>query len=546
MNHQPDQPTFADLVSADQRPDKPQTATRQAVTTASHDFTMSDDLVNAGFLRSITNRKARRGLKASRRNFLRGTMVAASTGVAAGATRMGPARQAEAQGVLTGSFPFRIWTACPSYAAAFNCEPGCGAPPVCFDCCGPDGFFREDPGAGYKRSATGECAYPGGTADGWLWAYNQPCGSCATIEYRCHDGITLITNADGTKTWTPMICRVVTQCSSAPPPPAPTATAVAPPTPDPALAYTYIGNIVSAIDNGNQTVSVSGWVAAQGAAQTAFTLSLDGTFVFSGFASDPFVTGVAGTGPNHGFSALISAPGPQHEICLYAEGGGTFTLISCVTLNVAPTAVIPPTAVPATAIPATAVPATAVPVVPATALPATPVPIATATPVPATATPAPATPTPGPTQTPRPTATPTVTPTSTPTPTPTPAPVVEVALATGDSTPAFFAASGVLEVMKLRSAGEAYASGWGCNRETPGPVKVVASIAGVDIAESRTSWARKDVTDNNADFENALGFGLVIPLPPGGDATVCISLVDQVSGTRFELGCRDFGASAAV
>lgn len=553
---------FSDLVSADVRPDRPRPAHRSPVDTASHDFTLSSDLPNAGFLRSLTRRTARRRVKASRRNFLRGALLTASTGVAASAARIGPARHAQAQGTLSGSSPYRIWSTCPSYAAGHDCEPGCGASAVCFDCCDANGFFRNDEASGYKI-LPGYCAYPGGEAEGWLWAYGAPCGSCQTIEYRCHDGLSLQPGVDGALYWMPYICRSVTQCGTVPPEPAPTATAVAPPTPDPSQGYTFVGNIISAVDNGNGTISVTGWVAAQGATQTNYALTVDGNFVGFGFAGEPFTTNFAGTGPNHGFSTLLSVtPGP-HEICLYGDSNGAQTFITCVSVSsvvlVTPTPapVVPATAIPATAVPATAMPATAIPAtaIPATTVPITAVPTVSPTAVPPTAVPPTAVPTATVAATATPTsiatATPTVTPTAvppTPVPTATPEPVVpaSVSLASGEAVPAFFAASGVLEVLKIRQLGEAYASGWGCDRNQNGSVLVVATVDGVEAASTATVWARADVSSNNPEYQDARGFGLAIPVPLSGEGNVCVNLVDEKSGTHFTLGCRNFAANTEL
>jgi len=91
-----------------------------------------------------------------------------------------------------------------------------------------------------------------------------------------------------------------------------------------------------------------------------------------------------------------------------------------------------------------------------------------------------------------------------------------------------------------------FASGWGCDRESPEPVNVVAMIGGVDVASGTTSWSRADVSDHNDEYANARGFGLSVPLPDSGDASVCLYLEDPRTGSRIELGCREFGSSASA
>jgi len=113
-----------------------------------------------------------------------------------------------------------------------NCEPGCGSTPVCSGCCTSDGWFIND-NVNF-RLLPGICSTPLGATDGWLWAYGAPCGSCSSIEYRCHDGLDLRSGVA-----VPSICRAVTRCGGvsggveapAAPTPVPYIPAVATPTP---------------------------------------------------------------------------------------------------------------------------------------------------------------------------------------------------------------------------------------------------------------------------------------------------------------------------
>jgi len=204
---------FSDLVHAQERPDGAVDVSRHAIETDNRSTDMlENDLRNAGFVRGLFDRKQQRVARTSRRGFLKGSVAAAGASVAAAASKLpgSPAKVAEAQGGVTGSYGYRIWTGqCPSFAAGHDCEPGCGSTPVCTDCCTASGFFRNDEAAGY-RLFPGICNYGGPEpVDGWLWAYGAPCGGCSSIVYRCHDGYILNRATD---LWMPAICRAVVQC----------------------------------------------------------------------------------------------------------------------------------------------------------------------------------------------------------------------------------------------------------------------------------------------------------------------------------------------
>lgn len=483
---------YEDLISAHQEPEGSRPAARTMVSTHTTETVMSSDLRNAGFVKNITNRKRSSILKANRRNFIRGSIAAAGASVAATMTKLGPAREAEAQGMMISQNGWLIWTACPSYSVNDECIPGCGASPTCdIDCCDSQGFFREDPGAGLKITR-GICSTVGGDADGWLWAYGAQCGGCATVELRCTDGIKLEQAADGAFYWFPYICRWVTQCGTVPV--APTSTPIpTQPTPTPTATpssggFTLTGQILQAVNNGNGSLSVTGWIAQQNSATTNYVLTLGGAQVATGTANLPYNTGVPGIGPNHGFATTVGGiPPGTYELCLSGYFGATLTLLTCLNVTI------------------------------------TGAPAATPTAIVPTPTPQPPTPTP-------------VVPTATPIP-PTPIPN---SIKNANAIPLHFPASGVLEVIRKDLSGNVFISGWGANRSQPGSLQVVVTRDGVDIVVGVTSTIRADVTSYNPQFANALGFSLSAALIPGVASDICVLLQDPVTGARMQLGCRSF------
>jgi peptidoglycan hydrolase-like protein with peptidoglycan-binding domain len=104
---------------------------------------------------------------------------------------------------------YRIWTgSCPSYASDHNCSPGCGPSTVFTGACATTGahagFHRND---GVTWTLRPNQCYSGGY-DGWLWRYDEECGTCACgIERRCHDGY----HNTGSG-WVRSICRHTTDC----------------------------------------------------------------------------------------------------------------------------------------------------------------------------------------------------------------------------------------------------------------------------------------------------------------------------------------------
>lgn len=97
---------------------------------------------------------------------------------------------------------------CPSYAEDHDCSPGCGPSMIFGDACETSGEylgFHKDDGVTWTLRPN-QCY--SGTYDGWLWKYEDACGSCAcSIERRCHDGY-----RDTGSGWVRSICRWNTDC----------------------------------------------------------------------------------------------------------------------------------------------------------------------------------------------------------------------------------------------------------------------------------------------------------------------------------------------
>ncbi|OLF19126.1 peptidoglycan-binding domain-containing protein [Actinophytocola xanthii] len=103
---------------------------------------------------------------------------------------------------------YDIYPTCPSYAADHNCSPGCGPSTIFADACetsGPNLGFHKDDQVTWRLRPN---ACLSGSYDGWLWRYDQACGTCSChIERRCHDGYR--STASG---WVRSICRWTTEC----------------------------------------------------------------------------------------------------------------------------------------------------------------------------------------------------------------------------------------------------------------------------------------------------------------------------------------------
>jgi len=530
---------FNDLVRATGRPDGAPTIKREAIDTDNRSTDIPEnDLRNAGFVRGLFDGKQQRSARASRRGFLKGSAVAAGASIAAAAARLpgSPARIAEAQGSVTGSYGYRIWTGqCPSYATGQNCEPGCGPSTVCATCCDSNGFFRNDEAAGY-RLRPGACTYSGGAADGWLWAFAGQCGSCSSVTSRCHDGLVL--NAT-TGLWTRAICRSIVQCGggvapSPTPPPAAVATPTplpsqvscppgytvvntgqgyicqadaVPPTPVPPTAVPQVptstptpdagffvsGVVESAIDSGGK-VTIRGWIKGPGPDPIDFRVKLDGTPTYAGTANgyrpDVF-QGLAGsTGQYHGFEATINGVTPgRRQFCVIGVQSGVEKQLSCVIVDVA-------------AIPA------------ATPLP-TAAPVATATP--------------------RPTSTPIAVPTPTATVLTPPTSGLNVPLP-----PAAVASPtrpiGSVEVVRANTiGGGAFVSGWAGDADTNRPAIVVVTVDGVDAASAAAALSGCRSVTGRITGSALLSTGPVDAAPAAGPAVGAVEAMYADDGGRLRV-----------
>jgi len=523
---------FNDLVRATGRPDGAATIERGSIDTDTRSGDLpEDDFRNAGFVRGLFDGKQQRLARASRRGFLKGSAVAAGASIAAAAARLprSPARMAEAQGSVTGSYGYRIWTGqCPSYATGQNCEPGCGPSTVCASCCDANGFFRNDEAAGY-RLRPGACTYSGGAADGWLWSYAGQCGSCSSITYRCHDGLVL--NA-ATGLWTNAICRSIVQCGggvapapTAPPAPIPTPTPLpsqvsCPPgytvvntgqgyicqpdaptqiptsTPVPTADFFISGAVESAVDNGGN-VTIRGWIKGPGPEPIEYRVRLDGASAFAGTASGfrPDVRqGLAeNAGEFHGFEATINGVAAgRRQFCVFGVQGNVEKQLSCIVVDVA--------ARPA----------------------ATPLP--TTRPVPAA--------------TPRPTSTPVAVPTPTASVMPPPTSGLSVVLPPTAALSANRPIGSVEIIRANTSGGGAFVSGWAGDADTSLPAIVAVTVDGTDAATTAATLSRPDVAVAVPQLGRNTGYAVNVPFNTTGTHTVCVNLIDPVDGTRYLSGCR--------
>lgn len=531
---------FDELVVANRRPVGAPSIHRSTLRSVSHPPQLLPEVQNNGFLSHVFKRSTR--IQASRRNFIRSAVATAGGTVALAAAKVGPAKAAAAQGTPSGPYGYRILSACPSESTA-ECLPGCTGSGICVECCDADGFFKNEEANGYRLSPDG-CGQIGSAADGWLWAYSEPCGDCDSVVLQCHDGLLYTPDYGEVGVWLPAICRTITMCGDTPisPPrrfnpaaqrvPTPTPTPAPTPTPEPALQH--IGSIVSAVDNGNGTASFTGWAKGTDDSSVGFMISVDGAPWRTGFADQPWTTGQPGAGPNHGFSVTVGGlEAGQREFCLHTMVEGVATKLVCVELEIAVSAsgTPPPTVVP-TPIP-TAEPSP------------TPTAVATPTPTPTTAPDEPTPePSPTPVATPEPTLTPTPWPTSEPTATPvataTPTPSEPTATPVPDeSLPEDFGVSGGLEIVRVASDGHAFCSGWAEWRDDgpARPVNVVVTVDGRETERGRATLPRPDRERGAAPYPTR-GFSITSELVPGRTANVCVFLEDPVSGARYQLGCR--------
>lgn len=141
----------------------------------------------------------------TRRDLLRAMTVGGTTLGLYALKVFRPAREALADG-------YDIHNACPGYARAHDCEPGCGPSAVCDGmdyghCCDDQGWhLNGQVGDDEYRLRANQCH--GGWADGWIWRFAGACGCCLCgITYRCHDGVYLTSLG-----WIRTVCRHMAAC----------------------------------------------------------------------------------------------------------------------------------------------------------------------------------------------------------------------------------------------------------------------------------------------------------------------------------------------
>ncbi|MBT5754205.1 MAG: hypothetical protein HOI41_04485, partial [Acidimicrobiaceae bacterium] len=318
---------FSDLVGVDNRPEHAKAVEHAAVDTDSYLTELTADPRNNGFVTGLVDRRRGKRMTASRRGFIRGTIAAAAATTAVSAASLfGPARKVEAQSGVVGTYPRRILQYCPPYNSGDNCQPGCGSSPICTDCCGSDGYFRNDPGNGYTLYAGG-CG-DGDIADGWLWRFKGKCGNCAEIEYRCSDGYVQTDTGPA-----PFICRYVTDC-------VPLADGEAPgeALADAALNTNWrpAGALELAVDQGNG-VRINGWIADGSGVPLDMIIRANNRIVHLGTASLPrpdIPASRRGSSANVGFGVSFGLEPGEYQLCVDALDGVLSSTIGCVRLNV--------------------------------------------------------------------------------------------------------------------------------------------------------------------------------------------------------------------
>jgi hypothetical protein len=484
---------FNDLVGLSRRPAEPQPARRQPMPARpGTEPLLTDDLVNSGFVSAVVDDRRGRRLRATRRTFLRSSVAAAAATTAVSfANLFGPARRVEAQTGVVGEYPRRILTFCPPYNANDNCQPGCGSSPICTDCCGSDGFFRNDPANGYTLYAGG-CG-DGDIADGWLWRFNGVCGNCSTIEYRCSDGYVQTDTGPA-----PFICRTVTECVPLGEEQAPGENL-----PDAAVATNWrpAGRLESAVDNGG-SVTINGWIADASGQPVDMRITANNQIIHFGKAglSRPDVAGsVRGAGPNTGYAVSFPVEPGDYRFCVNALQGALSVTIGCVNLSVGSGQSVRGDGGSTTI----------------SGLPTAP------------------TPTPEPDRSDDTNTEPTPTPAPTVTPTPEPSAVDIVS-----ETPS----TGIVQVLRRSGATTGFVSGWAGDADTDRPVEVEVLVDGEPVATTSTELPRPDVASAFPELGSETGFALSFELPEA-EATVCVELIDPQDQSRTALGCRTLGAA---
>jgi hypothetical protein len=318
---------FSDLVGVDKRPEDATNAVRTAVDTDTYLNELAADPRNNGFVSGLLDRRRAKRFTASRRGFLRGTIAAAAATTAVGAASLfGPARKVEAQSGVVGTYPRRILQYCPPYNSGDNCQPGCGSSPICTDCCGSDGYFRNDPDNGYTLYAGG-CG-DGDIADGWLWRFSGKCGNCAEIEYRCSDGYVQTDTGPA-----PFICRSVIDCV-----PLAEGEEAGPALVDAARHTNWrpAGSLELAVDQGG-SVAIQGWISDGSGVPIQMRIRSNNQIVHWGTAAlarPDISTSRRGSSPNVGFGVSFPLDPGEYEFCVDALAGPLTATIGCVRMDV--------------------------------------------------------------------------------------------------------------------------------------------------------------------------------------------------------------------
>ena len=488
---------FSDLIGVEQRPDQATQAVRSAVDTDTYANELGAEPHNNGFVSGLFNNRRGRTIKASRRGFLRGTLAAAAATTAAGtATLFGPARKVEAQSGVVGTYPRRILQYCPPYNSGDNCQPGCGSSPICTDCCGADGFFRNDPANGYTLYAGG-CG-DGDIADGWLWRFKGKCGNCAEIEYRCSDGYVQTDTGPA-----PFICRAVTDCV-----PLPEGEEAGPALPDAARDTNWrpAGALEVALDQGG-SVQINGWISDGSGVPIQMRIRANNAIVHFGTAALPradIQSRVRGAGLNTGFGVSFPIEPGDYEFCVDALQGVLTATIGCVRLRVGSGGS-------------------------------------------ATGSGTTGSITPPPTQDPPSNGGDSDNSGSAPgsgeapsEPVPTPSAVV---LPERDGNSAS-RALGAVQVIRRSSETTGFVSGWAGDPDTDEPTYIEVLVDGEQAALTRTDLSRPDVAAAFEDLSPTTGFAISFPL--AADATeVCVDAVSPDDGRRRPLGCQELTALVA-
>lgn len=480
---------FSDLVGFDRRPDHAPAAERTPVDTDTYLNELADEPRNNGFVTGIVDARRGRRMKASRRGFLRGTIAAVAAGTAATTAGLfGPARRVEAQGGVVGTYPRRILQFCPPYNSGDNCQPGCGSSPICTDCCGADGFFRNDPANGYSLYAGG-CG-DGDIADGWIWRYSGKCGNCAEIEYRCSDGYVQTDTGPA-----PFICRSVTDC-------VPLADGEEPgeALPDAARDTNWrpAGALEVAVDQGG-SVAINGWIADGSGVPVQMRIRANNSIVHLGVAglSRPDIASrVSGAGTNVGFAVSFPIDPGDYEFCVDALQGVLNANIGCVRMNVGSGGSVRGSGTTGSISPA--------------------------------ATPTPADDDTDGDDSAEPTPTPEVTPGEVVVPTPGPASATD--------------SYGAVMVIRRSDDATGFVSGWAGDADTEDPVFIEVSVDGEVVSTTRSDLPRVDVA-RAFGLHAATGFAVSFPLP-AGSAEVCVEAVSPDDAARTPLGCQRLGADA--